>query len=229
MRSDVDRAAVLLRLGVCRYKLSSISTALALLDDALDARRPLRPSVRPAARARSSAGAPAAAAASATGRRRARTSSGRSSSREAAGDREATANTYFQASLVAEREGHWLLARTYAERARGIYEEIEDRANVGRHAQQPRRAQLHARQPRACGRAAARTPSGSRRRRAARWTPGQALCSLARSAPGERRAGSGGGEGAQGARPPRRIASTTCTRSAPRSSLSAARCSSRIA
>jgi len=51
---------------------------------------------------------------------------------QSAGDHQAMANTYFQASLVAEREGHWLLARTYAERARGFYEELADRANVGR-------------------------------------------------------------------------------------------------
>src|SRR6185503_18440784 len=51
---------------------------------------------------------------------------------ESASDRRASAQAYFQASLVAEREGHWLLARTYAERARGYYEELEDRANVGR-------------------------------------------------------------------------------------------------
>ena len=39
---------------------------------------------------------------------------------------------YFQASLVAEREGHWVLARSYAERARAYYEELADRENVGR-------------------------------------------------------------------------------------------------
>ncbi len=33
--SDVDRADVLFRLGVCRYKLSSIGTAVALFDEAL--------------------------------------------------------------------------------------------------------------------------------------------------------------------------------------------------
>ncbi len=33
--SDVDRADVLFRLGVCRYKLSSVATATALLDEAL--------------------------------------------------------------------------------------------------------------------------------------------------------------------------------------------------
>ncbi len=50
----------------------------------------------------------------------------------AAGDKQATANAYFQASLVAEREGHFVLARSYAERARGLYEELADRGNVGR-------------------------------------------------------------------------------------------------
>ena len=34
--SDVDRADVLFRLGVCRYKLSSISTAVALFDEAFE-------------------------------------------------------------------------------------------------------------------------------------------------------------------------------------------------
>ena len=33
--SDVDRAELVFRLGVCRYKLSSVSTAVALLDEAL--------------------------------------------------------------------------------------------------------------------------------------------------------------------------------------------------
>ena len=33
--SDVDRADVLLRMGICRYMLASIATALALLDEAL--------------------------------------------------------------------------------------------------------------------------------------------------------------------------------------------------
>src|SRR5262249_58603713 len=42
------------------------------------------------------------------------------------------ANVYFQASLVAEREGHLGLARSYAERAKVRYEEIADRVTVGR-------------------------------------------------------------------------------------------------
>ena len=130
-RSDVDRAAVLLRLGVCRYKLSSISTAVALLDEAL------------ALADRSSLPCDLLRAEILGWRSRCRRRQRDwQAAREdveralelaqAAGDREATANSFLQASLVAEREGHWLLARTYAERARGIYEEIEDRANVGR-------------------------------------------------------------------------------------------------
>ena len=43
-----------------------------------------------------------------------------------------TAHVYFQASLIAEREGHWVTARTYAERARSLYEEVDDEADVGR-------------------------------------------------------------------------------------------------
>jgi tetratricopeptide (TPR) repeat protein len=42
------------------------------------------------------------------------------------------ANVYYQASLVAERMGHWVLARTYAERAKAYYEQLNDERNVGR-------------------------------------------------------------------------------------------------
>jgi len=39
---------------------------------------------------------------------------------------------YFQASLIAERDGHWVLARTYAERAKSQFEEVSDRTTVGK-------------------------------------------------------------------------------------------------
>jgi tetratricopeptide (TPR) repeat protein len=39
---------------------------------------------------------------------------------------------YFQASVLAERDGHWVLARTYAEQAKAQYERLADRKNVGR-------------------------------------------------------------------------------------------------
>ena len=47
-------------------------------------------------------------------------------------DPHALGEAYFQASLIAERDGHWVLARTYAERAKAAYEELADRSNVGR-------------------------------------------------------------------------------------------------
>jgi tetratricopeptide (TPR) repeat protein len=47
-------------------------------------------------------------------------------------DPQVVANLYFQASIVADRAGHWVLARSYAERAKAHYEEIADRRNLGR-------------------------------------------------------------------------------------------------
>ena len=47
-------------------------------------------------------------------------------------DRDALAHGYFQASIIAERNGQWVLARSYAERAKVLYEDQEDRLNVGR-------------------------------------------------------------------------------------------------
>ena len=38
----------------------------------------------------------------------------------------------FQASLVAQRQGRWLLARSYAERARLLFDALGDRATVAR-------------------------------------------------------------------------------------------------
>jgi tetratricopeptide (TPR) repeat protein len=51
---------------------------------------------------------------------------------EAAHDQRALGTAYFQASLLAERDGHWVLARSYAEKAKAQYEELADRANVAR-------------------------------------------------------------------------------------------------
>jgi tetratricopeptide (TPR) repeat protein len=129
--SDVERADILFRLGVCRYKLSSISTSAALLDEAmLLADRSNLPCDRLRAeillwRSRCY-------------RRQRDYLAARENVQRALELGEAlqhpgtAANAYFQASLVAEREGHLGLARSYAERARACYEEIADRANVGR-------------------------------------------------------------------------------------------------
>jgi tetratricopeptide (TPR) repeat protein len=129
--SDIERADVVFRLGACRYQLSSISTALGLFDAALElADRSELPNDLLRAqifRWRSRCY-----------RRQRDWQAAREDVEralelaESLNDRRATAQVYFQASLVAEREGHWVLARTYAERARAYYEELADRENVGR-------------------------------------------------------------------------------------------------
>src|ERR671931_835900 len=129
--SDVDRAEVLYRLGVCRYKLSSIATAVALLSEALE----LAPrSALPADRLRSNI----LGWRSRCYRRQRDWEAAREDVEralelaEGLNDRRTVAHHYFQASLVAERTGHWVLARSYAERAKAQYEEISDSANVGK-------------------------------------------------------------------------------------------------
>jgi tetratricopeptide (TPR) repeat protein len=47
-------------------------------------------------------------------------------------DARALGHAYFQASMLAERDGHWVLARTYAQKAKDCYEELADRANIAR-------------------------------------------------------------------------------------------------
>jgi tetratricopeptide (TPR) repeat protein len=128
--SDVERAEVLLWIGACRYKLSSIQTALALLNEALAlAERSGLPSDRLRADVYSWR--------SRCYRRQRDFEEAREDVEralelaEGLSDRRAVANAYFQASLVAEREGHWLLARSYAERAKAQYEALNDSANVG--------------------------------------------------------------------------------------------------
>jgi tetratricopeptide (TPR) repeat protein len=129
--SDVDRAEVLYRLGVCRYKLSSIATAVALLSEALDlAER----SGLPADRLRSNV----LGWRSRCYRRQRDWEAAREDVEralelaEGLNDRRTVAHHYFQASLIAERTGHWVLARSYAERAKTQYEELADQANVGK-------------------------------------------------------------------------------------------------
>jgi len=129
--SDLERADVLFRLGVCRYKLASISTAAALLDEALLlAER----SGLPCDRLR----VEILLWRSRCYRRQRDYFAARECVQRALELADALqhpvtiANVYFQASLVAEREGHLGLARSYAERARARYEEISDRVTVGR-------------------------------------------------------------------------------------------------
>ncbi len=129
--NDVERADILFRLGVCRYKLSSIATAAGLLDEALElAERSGHPCDRLRAeillwRSRCYRHQRDYLAARENVERALELA-------EALNDPATAANAYFQASLVADREGHAGLARSYAERARSRYEEIADRAMVGR-------------------------------------------------------------------------------------------------
>jgi tetratricopeptide (TPR) repeat protein len=129
--SDVDRAEVLLRFGVARYKLSSISTAIGLLSDAIAL---ADHSGLPCDSLRSEIlGWRSRCYRRLRDWQAAREDIERALElAQAVDDPRQAAQTYFQASLVAEREGHWPLARTYAERARGYYAGLEDRAMVGR-------------------------------------------------------------------------------------------------
>jgi tetratricopeptide (TPR) repeat protein len=129
--SDLDRADLLFRLGVCRYKLSSISSAIALFDEALElAER---------------SGLPADVLRSDVLQWRSRchrrlrdyvaARDDVERSLELAqdvGDRASIANAYFQASLIAQRQGHYVLSRSYAQRAKELYGQLNDERNVGR-------------------------------------------------------------------------------------------------
>ena len=66
-----------------------------------------------------------------TTRLHATTSRGRSRPRRTSGSA-AIARAYFQASLVAQREGHYVLSRSYAQRAKELYQQVNDERNVGR-------------------------------------------------------------------------------------------------
>ena len=128
--SDVERADVLLRLGGCRYQLNSTQSAIALFDEAL------------ALAERSGMPCDALKADILSWRsrcwRRQRDYEAARDDVERAlelaqgvDDLRTIGVAYFQASLVADRQGHWVLARTYAERAREAYAQLADRVHVG--------------------------------------------------------------------------------------------------
>ena len=129
--TDVDRANVLFHIGQCRYRLSSIPTAVALFTEALDL---IRRSDVIDDRLRSRI----LRWRSRCYRRQSDWEAARADIEDALelserlGDGAALAHGYFQASIVAERRGQWVLARSYAEHAKALYEEQEDRLNVGR-------------------------------------------------------------------------------------------------
>jgi tetratricopeptide (TPR) repeat protein len=129
--SDVDRAEILFRLGVCRYQLSSIASAIGLLNEALTL---AEGSQLPCDLLR----ADILGWRSRCYRRQRDFEAAREDVEralelaQALDDPRKTADVYFQASLVSERMGHWVLARNYAERAKAYYEQLNDERNVGR-------------------------------------------------------------------------------------------------
>jgi tetratricopeptide (TPR) repeat protein len=128
--SDVERADVLLRLGGCRVQLNSIQTAVNLFNEAfMLAER---------------SGLPCDALKANILSWRARCwliQRDYEAAKEdveralelahAVDDLRTVGAAYFQASLVADREGRWVLARNYAERAREAYAALADRVHVG--------------------------------------------------------------------------------------------------
>ena len=129
--TDVDRANVLFHIEQCRYRLSSVPTAVALFTEALELMRH-SDAIDDRLRCRILRWR------SRCYRRQGDWEAARGDVEaalelsERLGDGEALAHGYFQASIIAERRGHWVLARSYAERAKALYEEQEDRLNVGR-------------------------------------------------------------------------------------------------
>jgi tetratricopeptide (TPR) repeat protein len=129
--SELERADVLFRLGAARFKLNSVQTAIALFDEAL---KVAERSTIPSDQLRSNI----LAWRSRCYRRRRDLEAAREDVEralelaESLNDARTAADVYFQASIIADREGRWVLARSYAERAKAIFEELSDRGNVGR-------------------------------------------------------------------------------------------------
>jgi len=129
--TDVECADVLYRMGVVRYQLSSINSAIGLLTEAYElATR----SGLPCDRLRSHI----LEWRSRCSRRQRDFEAAREDIElalelaEGLGDTLTIAHVTFQASIVAERGGHWLRARSLAERAKELYEAHGDRINLGR-------------------------------------------------------------------------------------------------
>jgi tetratricopeptide (TPR) repeat protein len=129
--SDADHADALYRLGVVRFKMGSHATALALLDEALrlagaadrtsDALRVRILNTRAKIRRRQkdfTAAAEDVQQALELAR--------------ALDDDRVLAETYLDASLVAERRNEYTRARDYAERSKALFERVSDHEYVGK-------------------------------------------------------------------------------------------------
>jgi tetratricopeptide (TPR) repeat protein len=129
--SDVERAEILFRLGVCRFELASIATAAVIFEEALSLA--------------AGSGEPCEALRadilgwrSRCHKRHRDFAAAREDVEEAlelsapADDRRAAADRYAEASLTAEGQGRWGAARAYAERAGALYAELNREREVGR-------------------------------------------------------------------------------------------------
>lgn len=129
--SDLDRAEIVFRVGVVRYSESGINEAIVLFDQALLL---AESSDLSADRLRSDI---LHWRARCHRRNRDWYAAQEDIERalelaEAASDPRRAADALFQASLVAQRQGRLVLARTYAEQSRTLFEELGDRATVAR-------------------------------------------------------------------------------------------------
>ncbi len=129
--SDLDRALALYRLGVVRFKMGSHATAVTALDEALrcatlsdqpsDALRARILNTRAKIRRRQKDFTAAAEDVSAA-----------LELAHGLGDDRVLAETYLDASLVAERRHEYTQARDYAERSKALFERVADHAYVGK-------------------------------------------------------------------------------------------------
>src|SRR5919197_3384682 len=129
--TDVERAQVMYQMGLARYTLSSINSAISLFTEAYElATR----SGLPCDRLRSHI----LEFRSRCSRRQRDLEAAREDIElalelaEGLDDSLSIAHITFQASIVAERSGHYVRARSLAERAKELYEAHGDRINLGR-------------------------------------------------------------------------------------------------
>jgi tetratricopeptide (TPR) repeat protein len=129
--TDLDRAEIVFQVGVVRYSESSINEAIVLFDQALvlaESSDLVADRLRSDVfhwRARCHRRNRDWVAAEDDVERALELA-------ESASDTRRTADALFQASLVAQRQGRWLIARTHARRARELFEELGDGATVAR-------------------------------------------------------------------------------------------------
>jgi Tfp pilus assembly protein PilF len=128
---EAFRAEALFKLGVARFKLGSSHVAITLLTEA-------HKLLEHSSIASDSLRAQVLAFRAAAYRRVGDIEVAREDAERAVelaeqlGDPRVIGASYMQASLVAEREGRYVLARTYAERAKAKYEEAEDQVQLGK-------------------------------------------------------------------------------------------------